>query len=173
MTPDLPSEAEISRWFGEPVEMIILSSDMFEVSNNNNLNGLKERYRGVCLDFMIHTRAHFAIRCNQNDPFIASYPKCLRAILNSAKNGNSKRHEFVYFVFVVFFNSILKKFCFFYNSTNSCNENAEVGLKLPFNEEATINKCTKYEQVMLKIYKKAIQLAIEDREHHSDEKVSY
>lgn len=46
-------------------------------------------------------------------------------------------------------------------------------MKLPFNEEATMNKCTKYEQVMLKIYKKAIQLAIEDREHHSDEKVSY
>lgn len=169
LTPELPNEAETSRWFGEPVELVILSADMFEESNNNNSISLKNLYKDICHKLVIHTRANFAVRCRQDDPWIASYPKCLRDMLCSfEKNNNSQIHEFVIFLFG--FSQIENAFSTF--SLFRCNKiEHPAGLILPLSVGATMNNCSKYEQVMHNIYQSAIQLAIKDREHHFDGKV--
>lgn len=89
LTTVLPNESEISRWFGEPVDMVILDSTMFEELNNNNQIHLKERYRNICQEFWIQTRASFAIRAVADDPWIDMYPKCLRNVFSSCRKENS------------------------------------------------------------------------------------
>lgn len=81
MTPILPSESEMNRWCGEPVEMIIIPADCFKQINNNNQIILKDRYRYICQQMFHCTQAHFAIRCNQDDAFMTDYANCLRNVL--------------------------------------------------------------------------------------------
>lgn len=98
----MPSEADLSRWYGEPVEMIIIPSDMFEeaIKDNNNSLILKDPYREVCLQFAIRTRTHFAVRCNQDNPWINLYPKVLKAVFSSVKKKDE--HELVLSIFLCF-----------------------------------------------------------------------
>ncbi|XP_055309339.1 protein arginine N-methyltransferase 5-like isoform X2 [Sitodiplosis mosellana] len=136
LTPTMPNECELRRWFAEPVELIIIPSNMFELSNNNNQISLKECYRYVCQEFWNHTSASFAVRCTYDDPWIDNYPKILRSAL-AVNRFNGVKHE--------------------------CNYFSGFGLKLPLTPDDHINKCAKYHEKMHNVYAKAIRLAIEDR----------
>ncbi|XP_031633728.1 protein arginine N-methyltransferase 5-like isoform X2 [Contarinia nasturtii] len=140
LTAVLPNDFEIRRWFGEPVEMIIIPAMAFERLNNNDQISLKECYSQVCQEFWIRTGANFAVRCTVEDPYIDAYPKCLR--------------------------NILSKYC--KEMPHQCNKLDRSGLKLPFTTADTLNNCTKYQERLLNFYAKAIQLAIEDRLQLSD-----
>lgn len=135
---------------------------MFEEASNSLI--LKDPYKEVCLQFAIRTRAHFAVRCNQDNPWIDSYPKVLRAIFNSIKKKDE--HESVLFIFLYFGQSCQNN-CFNIFFIR-CNKNDLVGLKLPLNVESTMNKCAKYEKVMHNRYEKALKLAIKDRINQSE-----
>lgn len=137
---------------------------MFEETSNNNSLILKDPYREVCLQFAIRTRAHFAVRCNQDNPWIDSYPKVLKAVLNSVKKADE--HELVLSIFSSFGQSCQNnRFDIFFTR---CNKNDVIGLKLPLNMESTMNKCAKYEKVMHNRYEKALKLAIKDRINQSE-----
>lgn len=92
LTTTLPSECELRRWYAEPVEMIIIPSNMFELVNNNNQISLKDCYRDVCREFWNHTKANFAVRCTCDDPWIDNYPKILRNTL-APNRINGVKHE--------------------------------------------------------------------------------
>lgn len=91
LTTVLPNENEIKRWFGEPVELVIIPSNLFYKLKNNDEIVLKERYVPVCMDFMSRTNASFVVRCAYDDPLMSTYPKCLRRILFPVKED--VKHE--------------------------------------------------------------------------------
>lgn len=140
---------------------------MFEeaIKDNNNSLILKDPYREVCLQFSIRTRAHFAVQCNQDNPWINLYPKVLKAVFNSVKKKDE--HELVLYIFLCFGQSFENN-DFFDTFFIRCNKNDMVGLKLPLNMESTMNKCAKYEKVMHNRYEKALKLAIKDRINQSE-----
>lgn len=91
LTTVMPSEGEINRWYGEPVDMVIIPSEMFEHTSHNNQISLKECYRSICQEFWNRTQTSFAVRTNYDDPWIALYPKCLRSILSN--ENMIEKHE--------------------------------------------------------------------------------
>lgn len=97
LTPYLPSEGEINRWCGEPVEMIIIPSTLFKSLNNNNQISLEQPYRDVCLQLLHSTQAHFAVRCTHEDPWMSSYAHCLRNTFYGSASSSKMNHEYVDF----------------------------------------------------------------------------
>lgn len=99
LTSTLPSQSDISRWFAEPVEMIIIPSYLFETLKNNNQIVLNERCQKVCMEFLRRTKAKLAVRCTHDDPWLDCYVKCLRSSFSSLNRSNGVKHAYVFIQF--------------------------------------------------------------------------
>lgn len=60
MSTDLPSEDELLRWLGEPVEILIIPSNIF-IYNANNYPVLSRAHKAVVLQFL-KMRSNLAIK---------------------------------------------------------------------------------------------------------------
>lgn len=65
LTADLPSKEELRRWLGEPVELLIITSDVF-ISNANNYPVLPKAHKSVVVQFL-KMKASLAIKTNIAD----------------------------------------------------------------------------------------------------------
>lgn len=65
MTADLPSTDELRRWAGEPLQMIIIPSDIF-VSNAKNYPVLSKAHKSVLLNFLKYN-VNLALKANACD----------------------------------------------------------------------------------------------------------
>lgn len=65
MSADLPSEEELLRWLGEPVEMLIIPSDIF-INNPKNYPVLSKAHQSVVMQFL-NQKSHLCIKANNAD----------------------------------------------------------------------------------------------------------
>lgn len=82
MSADLPSKNEIDRWLGEPVECIIIPSDIF-IRNAANYPVLSKAHQEVISAFL-QNNVHFMVKCNMNDGSIKHYSEYLKHIAASS-----------------------------------------------------------------------------------------
>lgn len=73
----------IERWLGEPVELIIIPSELFTLSKDKSSVVLQDPFIPVVSEFC-KKGAHFSVKCNQDDDRLFSYVKCLRKIFDLA-----------------------------------------------------------------------------------------
>lgn len=86
LTPKLSSLEGIERWFGEPVELIIIPSELFIQSKNKTTIRLKESFIPIICEFY-RKGVHFSVKCNQDDDWLFNYVECLRNIFDHASNS--------------------------------------------------------------------------------------
>lgn len=79
MSADVPSKMELFRWLGEPVDIIILPSNIF-LMNNSNYPVLSRSHQEVVAAFIKHN-VHFAIKANINDPYLQFYSEYVRNLI--------------------------------------------------------------------------------------------
>lgn len=101
LTPELPNESDLNRWCGEPVHLIIIPSDLFKITSNNNDINLDECLRNVCLKFLQKTGTHFAVRCNLDDPWMNRYAIYLRKLFSTTTQPNN--HVYVHLTQCILF----------------------------------------------------------------------
>lgn len=77
LTADLPSATEILRWYGEPVQLLIIPVDIF-VMNRNNYPVLGAAHKKVVLRFLSKTNCRFAIKSPDDSANIDNYVQFLR-----------------------------------------------------------------------------------------------
>lgn len=65
LSSDLPPQEEILRWLGEPVEILILRSDIF-ILNKKNYPVLSRAHQAVVLEFL-NMGAHLILKANAED----------------------------------------------------------------------------------------------------------
>lgn len=73
MTADLPSTAELLRWTGEPVQMLVIPTDIF-ISNSQNYPVLSRAHKSVLLQFLKYN-VNVALKANVSD--IALLRNCI------------------------------------------------------------------------------------------------
>lgn len=175
MTPELPNESDLSRWYGEPVDMIIIPSDSFKVTNNNNGIYLEEHLQNVCLKFFYKIGTHFAVKCNSNDPWVDHYATYMRSLFT--KKTHDGNHVYDYLIFQLIATEWFWPLCsssFSFAFIFRCNRidrrlNA-AGLIFSSKPNEIVNRCDKYQKKLFNLYTKAVRLAIADR-IQTDEKV--
>uniref|UniRef100_A0A1B0DLD7 Protein arginine N-methyltransferase 5 n=1 Tax=Phlebotomus papatasi TaxID=29031 RepID=A0A1B0DLD7_PHLPP len=74
---DIPTHEEILRWMGEPLEYIVVSSDIF-IHNKANYPVLSVAHQEVLAMFLRRNKAKFIVKANQNDPSLRYYAEYLR-----------------------------------------------------------------------------------------------
>lgn len=79
LSADVPSQNELFRWVGEPVEFIILPSNIF-LMNNSNFPVLSRSHQDVITAFIRHN-VHFAVKASFNDPYLQYYSDYIRHLI--------------------------------------------------------------------------------------------
>lgn len=85
LSADIPSEAELKRWLGEPVAQIIVPSKVF-IRNAKNYPVLSKAHQAVLVAF-IRNNCGIIVRCNGEDGSLRNYSEYLRHLWES----NAKR----------------------------------------------------------------------------------
>lgn len=65
MTADLPTTEELLRWTGEPVQILVIPSDIF-ISNAKNYPVLSKAHKSVLLQFL-KFNVNLAVKANASD----------------------------------------------------------------------------------------------------------
>lgn len=76
LSADIPSEAELKRWLGEPVSQIIVPSNVF-IRNAKNYPVLSKAHQAVLVAFM-RNNCGFIVKCNGEDGSVRHYSEYLR-----------------------------------------------------------------------------------------------
>ena len=80
MSSDIPSDEEIFRWIGEPVEMLVIPNSVF-ISNQNNYPVLSKGHQRMITLFLQNTKCNIAIKpTSQFDNRIKLYAEYIRHI---------------------------------------------------------------------------------------------
>ena len=61
VSSDIPSDEEIYRWIGEPVEMLVIPNSVF-ITNNHNYPVLSKGHQRMVMLFLQNTKCHIAIK---------------------------------------------------------------------------------------------------------------
>ncbi|XP_055696144.1 protein arginine N-methyltransferase 5 isoform X2 [Lutzomyia longipalpis] len=77
LSADIPSQDEILRWLGEPVDYLVVSSDIF-IQNKANYPVLSLAHQDVISQFIRKTKAKFIVKANPNDGNLRYYAEYLR-----------------------------------------------------------------------------------------------
>lgn len=75
LTSDIPSEDELNRWLGEPVEYIIISADLF-VMNKQNYPVLLKTHQQLLAKFLKFP-IRIMVKSNSDDPMLKTYVEYL------------------------------------------------------------------------------------------------
>ncbi|XP_055595784.1 protein arginine N-methyltransferase 5 [Uranotaenia lowii] len=81
-TADIPSSKEISRWLGEPVDAIILSSNIF-LTNAKNFPVLSKSHQELLVLFHRTLGCHFILKANPDDKHLSNYSDYMLHILRT------------------------------------------------------------------------------------------
>lgn len=80
VSSDIPSDEEIFRWIGEPVEMLVIPNSVF-ISNQNNYPVLSKGHQRMITLFLQNTKCNIAVKpTSQSDNRIKLYAEYLRHI---------------------------------------------------------------------------------------------
>lgn len=90
MTADLPSTEELMRWTGEPVQMLVIPSDIF-ISNINNYPVLSRAHKSVLLQFLKYN-VNVALKANVSD--IAHLRNCIEYLKHFVLESDRGFDEF-------------------------------------------------------------------------------
>lgn len=77
LTADLPSQNELLRWYGEPINLLIIPTDIF-VSNRNNFPVLSVAHKNVVLKFLAKTDCRFALKAPDDKQQLDNHVQYLR-----------------------------------------------------------------------------------------------
>lgn len=89
LTQEIPTQQILVRWLGEPVEMILISSDLFRVDGNGNVS-LSDAHRILCRQFIKRLHVHFAIKCSLNDINMEKYSHYMLKLVEEVKDEAMK-----------------------------------------------------------------------------------
>lgn len=81
LTADLPTEEELKRWIGEPIEYIIVSVSMF-VQNSYHFPVLPQKYQQV-IRRLLKVCRNFLVRSNPDRPHSNLYAEYLQNLVNT------------------------------------------------------------------------------------------
>ncbi|XP_058818609.1 protein arginine N-methyltransferase 5 [Topomyia yanbarensis] len=79
-TADIPKKQEIYRWLGEPVDAIVLSSNIF-LTNSNNYPVLSKAHQELLVLFHRTLGCHFILKANPEDKRLAHYADYIKYII--------------------------------------------------------------------------------------------
>lgn len=77
LTADLPPPAELLRWYGETINLLIIPIDIF-VNNRNNFPVLGVAHKNAVLKFLSKTDCRFAIKAPDDIQNLDNYVQYLR-----------------------------------------------------------------------------------------------
>lgn len=84
LSTDVPTEEEILRWLGEPVEIIIIPADVF-INNSKNYPVLSKAHQSILSQFL-NMNSHLAIKANVDDgKRLQNYVEYLKHMINVNK----------------------------------------------------------------------------------------
>lgn len=143
LTPKLPNDCQLKRWFSEPVEYLILSPDSFDFSKKG-IDILPE-IKDCCLEFVKRNPVHIIIKCR------SGYFADATDLLNAFKRTFAREVQ----------------------SFHECSNVPVVQMPDRFEHLIDIDRCGLFVRMSLAKYKEAIHLAIMDRlKEKGTEKVS-
>lgn len=79
---DIPEKREIYRWLGEPVDAVVLSSNIF-LTNANNYAVLSKAHQELLVLFYRTFGCHFIVKANPDDKRLVHYADYIKYILRS------------------------------------------------------------------------------------------
>lgn len=83
LSADLSSSEELLRWLGEPIELIIIPSEIF-ILNSSNYPVLSKAHKAVVLEFL-KMRVNFAIKSySDEDHNLTNYTNYLRHLVTES-----------------------------------------------------------------------------------------
>lgn len=143
LTPQMPNNCQLKRWFSEPVEYLILSSESFK--NTGQGFDLLPEIKAVCLEFIKRNPIQIVFKCRSGHFSDATN------LVNAFKT------------------IIAKEVQLFHECTNAL----VAQIPDTFERLIDINRCALFVKMSLEKYKEAIHLAVMDRlEEKGIEKVS-
>lgn len=80
MSSDIPCEAELKRWLGEPVAQLILPSHVF-IRNSQNYPVLTKAHQAIVVAFM-RNNVNFLVKSHRDDGSVAHYSDYIRHLCN-------------------------------------------------------------------------------------------
>ncbi|XP_053695032.1 protein arginine N-methyltransferase 5 [Sabethes cyaneus] len=82
LTADIPNKQEIYRWLGEPVDAIVISSNIF-LTNSNNYPVLSKAHQELLVLFHRTFSCHFILKANPEDKRLVHYSDYIKYILRN------------------------------------------------------------------------------------------
>lgn len=94
MTDELPSEKELIRWLGEPVEMVIIPTNLFLIKRINGEDKilLKNSARNCLGLFIDRLNVHLAVKTSFDNPKAEQYAEALADLIESRKKNYEYEH---------------------------------------------------------------------------------
>lgn len=133
LTPQMPNNCQLKRWFSEPVEYLILSSESFKTTSQG-FEILPEIKAG-CLEFMKRNPIQIIFKCRSGHFADAT------DLLNAFKTIFAKEVQ----------------------SFHECTNALVAQIPETFEHLIDINRCALFFKMSLELYKEAIHLAAVDR----------
>ncbi|XP_058448223.1 protein arginine N-methyltransferase 5 [Malaya genurostris] len=81
-TADIPKKQDIYRWLGEPVDAIVLSSNIF-LTNSNNYPVLSKAHQELLVLFHRTLGCHFILKANAEDKRLVHYADYIKYIIRT------------------------------------------------------------------------------------------
>ncbi|XP_055638764.1 protein arginine N-methyltransferase 5 [Toxorhynchites rutilus septentrionalis] len=81
-TADIPKRKEIYRWLGEPVDAIVISSNIF-LTNSKNYPVLSKAHQELLVLFHRILGCHFILKANPEDPRLVAYADYLKFVIRN------------------------------------------------------------------------------------------
>lgn len=81
-TADIPDKSVVYRWLGEPVDAIILSSNIF-LTNQNNYPVLSKAHQELLVLFHRTTGCHFILKVNPEDKRLVHYADYIKYLIRT------------------------------------------------------------------------------------------